>query len=70
MIYAPKPGQRVQCWYAAKSLPHHGKIGSVVAFNPSAKGPKNVMVRLAVQDGQDCAWQDVVVPRGNLRRVP
>lgn len=62
MIYTPRIGQRVCCWYAAKSMPLQGKTGTVLAFNPRAKGPKNVLVRID-------AGADTIVPRGNLRRV-
>jgi hypothetical protein len=62
MIYAPKPGDRVQLHYAARRMPHHGRTGTVRAFNPKARGPRNALVEL------DGIGLRVVVPRGNLRR--
>lgn len=60
MIYQP------QAWSEGsvlKSLPHHARLGTVLVFNPRARGPKNVLIKL---DG----GADVVVPRGNLRKEP
>lgn len=62
MIRNPRSGQRVQLWYrksAASTMPHHGRIGTVVLVANGAGGPINAAVRL--DDG--C----VVAPRGNLR---
>lgn len=60
MISNPKPGQRVQVWYAAKNLPmpHHGKFGTVVAV--AKNRPKNHLIRMDDE-------QLVAVPAGNLR---
>jgi len=63
MIFGAKPGEMVVVWYAAKSrtfTPHHGRIGRILRV---AKGrPRNIAV--------DFGTETVVVPAGNLRRVP
>ena len=61
MIRSPHPGQRVQLWYrksAEPTMPHHGRLGTVVCV-AGARPTPNAAVRL-----DDVV---VVVPRGNLR---
>ena len=57
----PKPGLRVRLWYKDRAMPHHGRIGEVVAPAGKGSGPKNHLVRL------DCGTE-VVVPAGNLNK--
>jgi len=63
MMANPKPGQRVQVWYArryAHTMPLHGKIGTVKIANRRGK-PRNHGIEI---DG--VLW---VIPCGNLRKV-
>lgn len=63
MIRHPRPGQRVQIWYArdyAHMMPLHGRVGRVVTV--STGRPRNHGVE--VDDGRR-----VAVPAGNLREV-
>lgn len=59
MISNPRPGQRVQVWYAAKRLPMpwHGQTGTVEIVGRSR--PRNHGIRVGAAL--------VVVPAGNLR---
>lgn len=61
MVSNPRPGQRVQLWYAAKAraaFPLHARPGRVEVVGKAR--PRNHGVRL---DGGPL----VVVPAGNLR---
>jgi len=67
MLTCPKIGQQVVLHYARKSVesgatPHHGKVGTVVAKKTKGK-PRNHLI--ALSDGLL-----VVVPCGNIRRLP
>ena len=62
MLMHPKFGQRVQCWYKDRAMPHHGKFGTVIAPASKGRGPRNHLIRL--EDGAE-----VVVPAGNLNKA-
>lgn len=62
MVSNPKPGDRVQLWYAAARrpiAPHHGHLATVVTA-AKGRGPRNHLVRTD-------AGELVIVPAGNLR---
>lgn len=63
MLMHPKKGRRVQLWYADRSMPHHGKLGTVAEPAAKGNGPRNHLIRL--DDGNE-----VVVPSGNLKKEP
>ena len=74
MMLNPRLGQRVQVWYKCRSMPLHGKVGTVTVacrgtprkcrvmiFGKLRGGPRNHGVTI---DGQL-----YVVPCGNLRKA-
>ena len=63
MIWRPRKGQRVQCWYAERKREYvklHGRIGIVKAIG-RGRGPRNVHVEV---DGVG-----YILPRGNIREA-
>lgn len=64
MMSNPRKGQTVQLWYGPRWRPHcpyHGAIGVVVRIG-RGPGPRNHGIRVG--------GRFVVVPCGNLRKVP
>lgn len=64
MMANPRIGQWVQLWYGARwrpFCPYHGAIGMVARVS-RGRGPRNHGVRVG--------GRFVVVPCGNLRKVP
>lgn len=59
MLTHPRIGQRVQCWYRNRRMPHHGKTGRVVVRGLGKPRNHGVLIEGRL----------VVVPCGNLRKL-